>query len=70
MVPLEVISSNYIIYDSFSDVRERVIAKGFSDAELQKCINIYTDDDVWMLAGNGQKLRWMRVADEDSDEEL
>lgn len=54
---------------SISEVRERIIHKGFAESDLQKCIGIYTDDDVWMVAGNGAKLRWMSVI-EDSDEEL
>lgn len=52
-----------------ADIRERVISKGLSDAELKRCIESYSDDDVWMVVGNGSKLRWIGVED-DSDTDL
>ena len=55
-----------------SAVRERVIAKGFSEKDLSKCIEVYSNDDVWMTAGANQSiLRWLRIDDaDDSDEDL
>ncbi|KAI8927057.1 MCM2/3/5 family-domain-containing protein [Entophlyctis helioformis] len=53
-----------------SSVRERVISKGFSEDNLQACISVYSDDDVWMTAGaNNSRLRWLRIDDEDEDED-
>jgi hypothetical protein len=37
--------------------------------ELQRCIESYSDDDVWMIVANGSKLRWIGVED-DSDTDL
>ena len=54
---------------SVSNIRERVISKGLSEENLQRCIDMYADDDVWMLVANGTKLRWMGVEDE-SDTDL
>ncbi|KAJ1344193.1 hypothetical protein BSLG_001333 [Batrachochytrium salamandrivorans] len=53
-----------------SDVRERVVTKGFSEEQMMECVRVYMDDDVWMLAGAGnERLRWLRIDDDDEDEE-
>ncbi|KAJ8324371.1 DNA replication licensing factor MCM7 [Batrachochytrium dendrobatidis] len=50
-----------------SDVRERVISKGFSEEQMMACVKVYMDDDVWMMVGAGdERLRWLRI-DEDDD---
>lgn len=61
----------YPYFYSLSEVRERVISKGLSEDNLQRCIDTYAEDDVWMLVANGSKLRWMGVEDDDeSDTDL
>lgn len=57
---------------SMSDVRERVLAKGFTETDLEKCVHCYMEDQVWMTTGaNGSKLRWLSIVDDDdSDEDL
>jgi DNA replication licensing factor MCM7 len=53
---------------SISDIRERVISKGLSESDLERCIRVYSDDDVWMLCGaDSSKLRWIMIEDEDED---
>jgi DNA replication licensing factor MCM7 len=56
---------------SISDIRERVISKGLSESELERCIKIYSDDDVWMVCGaDNSKLRWIMIEEEEDDEDL
>ncbi|KAI8913605.1 MCM2/3/5 family-domain-containing protein [Gorgonomyces haynaldii] len=54
---------------SMASVQEFIISKGYTQEDLDKCIQNYQQDDVWMVAANGSQLRWMRI-EEDSDEEL
>lgn len=51
-----------------SDVKERVITKGFSEEDLSKCLEEYERDDVWMITKNGATLRWLRIASDDGSE--
>ncbi|KAI9096967.1 MCM2/3/5 family-domain-containing protein [Phlyctochytrium arcticum] len=57
-----------------SKIRERVIGKGYTEDDLQNCIETYMD--LWMVAANNTKLRWLQVdeqaeeaIDEDEEEE-
>jgi DNA replicative helicase MCM subunit Mcm2 (Cdc46/Mcm family) len=50
---------------SIGEIRERVINKGYTEQELDKCIKTYADDDIWMVCGNDQsRLRWLMIEDE------
>ncbi len=51
-------------------MRERVISKGYSEAELNACIELYTNDDIWMVVANGAKLRFMNAGVNDDDQEM
>jgi DNA replication licensing factor MCM7 len=54
---------------NLTDVRETIINKGFTEENLMKCIQVYSNDDVWMRCGaDGSKLRWLSI--EDTDDEL
>jgi DNA replication licensing factor MCM7 len=56
---------------SISEIRERIISKGLSEDDLQRCIDSYAEDDVWMLVANGTKIRWIGIEDDgESDEDL
>ncbi|KAK9463649.1 DNA replication licensing factor MCM7 [Lipomyces oligophaga] len=54
-------------------IRERVLGKGFTDDQLQECINEYTSLGVWQTYRNGTRLLFVN-ANEDlsdySDEEM
>ncbi|KAL2918722.1 DNA replication licensing factor MCM7 [Polyrhizophydium stewartii] len=50
-----------------AEVRERIISRGFSEEQLQECISVYRDDDVWVTVNNN-KLRWIRIDDDDDDD--
>jgi hypothetical protein len=53
---------------SISDIRERVISKGLSESDLERCIRVYADDDVWMVCGaDNSKLRWIMIEDDEED---
>ncbi|KAK4053032.1 DNA replication licensing factor MCM7 [Microbotryomycetes sp. JL201] len=45
------------------EVRERVIAKGFTEDQLNECIEAYSELDVWQLEGNGTILRFLDADD-------
>ncbi|KAI8592590.1 MCM2/3/5 family-domain-containing protein [Geranomyces variabilis] len=47
---------------SIAKIRERVIGKGYTEDDFAECIETY--GDLWMVAANGTKLRWVGV-DED-----
>ncbi|KND00472.1 DNA replication licensing factor MCM7 [Spizellomyces punctatus DAOM BR117] len=48
-----------------SKIRDRVIGKGYTEEDLNNCIEAY--HDLWMVAANGTKLRWMGVNEEDEE---
>ncbi|KAI1920747.1 DNA replication licensing factor MCM7 [Ophidiomyces ophidiicola] len=53
---------------SIRKVRERVLAKGFTEDQLSSTIEEYTDLYVWQVTGNGTKLVFIEGAeDEDMD---
>jgi DNA replication licensing factor MCM7 len=50
---------------SMGDIRERVISKGLSESDLERCIKMYSDDDVWMVCGvDNSRLRWIMIEEE------
>ncbi|KAJ3118337.1 Mcm2-7 hexameric complex component [Nowakowskiella sp. JEL0407] len=53
----------------YNKIYSRVITNGFTDNQLEACIRDYSKDDIWMVDGNRSKLVWLRIEDEDSDEE-
>lgn len=53
-----------------ADIRERVIRKGFSEAQLEECIAHYERVSIWMLTNGDASLQWMDVGElDDSDSE-
>ncbi|KAI5474693.1 hypothetical protein MNV49_002561 [Pseudohyphozyma bogoriensis] len=44
---------------SMREVRERVIAKGFTEDQLDDCIKTYSELDVWTLESNDTVLRFL-----------
>ncbi|KAI8804769.1 MCM2/3/5 family-domain-containing protein [Cladochytrium replicatum] len=57
---------------AFNKVRSRVLAHGFTEEQLNSCINEYERDDMWMVDEEKTNLKWVRVEGEenDDDEEL
>ncbi|KAK4058734.1 DNA replication licensing factor MCM7 [Microbotryomycetes sp. JL221] len=41
------------------EIRERVIAKGFTEDQLNECIETYAELDVWQLEANATVLRFL-----------
>ncbi|PKS06309.1 hypothetical protein jhhlp_007057 [Lomentospora prolificans] len=54
---------------SMRKVKERVIAKGFTEDHWLKALDEYTELNVWQTAGNGTRLIFIH-ANDDSDEEM
>jgi DNA replication licensing factor MCM7 len=52
---------------NISDVRERLIRKGYSEEQLQQCIDSYERMDVWMRTSGGTKLRWTEITEFDDE---
>jgi DNA replication licensing factor MCM7 len=50
-------------------VRERVLAKGFTEDSLVKCVEEYESLDVWQISENGTRLVFIGAGDDDEDEE-
>ncbi|KAJ3022829.1 Mcm2-7 hexameric complex component [Thoreauomyces humboldtii] len=50
---------------SINKIRDRVIGKGFTEDDLNDCVEAY--GDLWMMAANGTKLRWLGVEEEDDE---
>lgn len=47
----------------YQSILERVKAKGLSEEDLKACIKEYEKNELWMLSGDGSKLRWLIVED-------
>ncbi|KAJ3086261.1 Mcm2-7 hexameric complex component [Quaeritorhiza haematococci] len=45
----------------YSEMREKVINKGYSEEQLRSCIHFYQNISVWTLMANGRKLRLTEV---------
>jgi DNA replication licensing factor MCM7 len=50
---------------SMREIRERVFAKGFTEHQLEACIQEYEDLNVWQVEANGTVLRFVTGDDED-----
>ncbi|KAI5795294.1 MCM2/3/5 family-domain-containing protein [Geopyxis carbonaria] len=51
-------------------VRERVLAKGFTEDALLKCVDEYAGIDVWQVSQNGTKLTFIEAGDDENDEDI
>lgn len=49
---------------SMREIRERVIAKGFTEDQLDETIATYSELDVWTVEGNGTVLRFIGADDD------
>lgn len=50
-------------------VRERVLAKGFTEDSLAKCVEEYESLDVWQVSENGTRLVFIGAGDEEEEED-
>jgi hypothetical protein len=48
----------------FDEIRDRVISKGYSAADLDACIDTYARDDVWVFSPDSNLLSFMSVDDD------
>lgn len=46
------------------EIKDRVIAKGFTETQLEECISAYADLDVWSVEANGSLLRFINDDDD------
>jgi len=44
-------------------VRDRVVSKGYSQANLDECIALYEREEVWAYSAHNNKLTWLSVDD-------
>ncbi|TGZ83115.1 putative DNA replication licensing factor Mcm7 [Ascodesmis nigricans] len=51
-------------------VRERVLAKGFTEDNLVRTVEEYEGLDVWQVAENGSRLMFIGMEEEDEDVEM
>lgn len=51
---------------SMRTVRDRVLAKGFTDDQLAEVVDEYAALDVWQVAGEGTKLIFVGADDEEA----
>ncbi|KAI0877577.1 DNA replication licensing factor mcm7 [Hypoxylon argillaceum] len=54
---------------SMRKVRERVLAKGFTEDQWLNALEEYTDLDIWQTAGNGSRLVFITANDGAADDE-
>jgi DNA replication licensing factor MCM7 len=50
-------------------IRERVLAKGFTEDALVKCVEEYEGLDVWQVSDNGAKLVFINADDDEEEDE-
>lgn len=55
---------------SMRTVRERVLAKGFTDDQLADVVDEYAALDIWQVAGEGTRLVFVRVEGEEMDVDM
>ncbi|EED21682.1 DNA replication licensing factor Mcm7, putative [Talaromyces stipitatus ATCC 10500] len=55
---------------SLRRVRERVLAKGFTEDQLTKTIEEYQELDVWQITGNGTRLLFVELDGFDDDMDI
>jgi DNA replication licensing factor MCM7 len=51
-------------------IRERVLAKGYTEDALVKCVEEYEGLDVWQVSENGTKLVFIGADDDEDDEDV
>lgn len=54
---------------SMRKVRDRVIAKGFTEDQWLNTLEEYTELDLWQTAGNGARLVFVTAAENDNEED-
>ncbi|KAG8165019.1 hypothetical protein KVR01_005294 [Diaporthe batatas] len=54
---------------SMRKVRDRVIAKGFTEDQWLNTLEEYTELDLWQTAGNGSRLVFVTAAENDNEED-
>ncbi|KAI8850596.1 MCM2/3/5 family-domain-containing protein [Chytridium lagenaria] len=50
---------------SMEDIRARITMKGFSNEDLEKCLDTYENNNLWMRTRNGTMLTWVYIQDGD-----
>ncbi|PHH67242.1 hypothetical protein CDD81_3011 [Ophiocordyceps australis] len=55
---------------SMPKVKERVIAKGFTEDQWLAALEEYTNLDIWQTTGNGTRLVFVTALSDDQDEEM
>ncbi|KAG6232946.1 hypothetical protein E4U26_003751 [Claviceps purpurea] len=55
---------------SMRKVKERVIAKGYTEDQWLNALEEYTTLDVWQTTGNGARLVFVTADDDDDDEDI
>ncbi|KJZ80586.1 DNA replication licensing factor mcm7 [Hirsutella minnesotensis 3608] len=55
---------------SMRKVKERVIAKGYTEDQWLNALEEYTTLDIWQTAGNGSRLVFVTAENEDRDDEM
>ncbi|KAI0155051.1 DNA replication licensing factor mcm7 [Xylariaceae sp. FL1272] len=55
---------------SMRKVRERVLAKGFTEDQWLSALDEYTSLDVWQTAGNGSRLVFITAHDDAGDDDM
>lgn len=51
-------------------VRERVLAKGFTEDQLVRCVEEYEGLDVWQVSDNGARLVFIGAEEEEEEEDV
>ncbi|CAG8649621.1 4843_t:CDS:1, partial [Paraglomus occultum] len=49
----------------YVDIKERAIAKGYTEQQLLQCIAEYEETDVWTLSNQRTKLTWINGGGDD-----
>ncbi|KAL9113697.1 MAG: hypothetical protein Q9227_002142 [Pyrenula ochraceoflavens] len=55
---------------SMRRVRERLVAKGFTEDQITNTIDEYSLLDVWQVANNGTRLVFIEAGDDDNDDDM
>ncbi|KAM4054903.1 MCM2/3/5 family protein [Hirsutella rhossiliensis] len=55
---------------SMRKVKERVIAKGFTEDQWMSALEEYTTLDIWQTAGNGSRLVFVTAGNDDREDEM
>jgi len=55
---------------SMRKVKERVIAKGFTEDQWMNALEEYTTLDIWQTAGNGSRLVFVTASNDDAEDDM